>query len=186
MLTNGSSGQVLTSQGTTLAPVWATSASGASSLAAISGTSNAYGGTITTGVLTLTPADATNGGILTNGAQTIAGAKTLTGSLTGNVSGASTIAGFSANLNAQSGATYTLLASDNGKIVTFSNTCTVTVPFLFAGFNCMIVQLGVSANVVTLTGPTNRSGFTKTAGLNAIVTIIELGSSTIISAGDMQ
>jgi hypothetical protein len=50
-------------------------------MGAIAGSSTANGGTITAGVLSLTPADATNGGIVTTGAQTFAGNKTLTGSL---------------------------------------------------------------------------------------------------------
>ena len=48
------------------------------SVTAISGTSNANGATIDNGGnLTLTPADATNGGIVTNGVQTFAGNKTF-------------------------------------------------------------------------------------------------------------
>ena len=164
--------------------------------AAISGTSTANGGTIASGVLTLTPADATYGGVLTNGAQTIAGAKTfsgntsLSGTLTGNATGASTLAGFSANMNAQTGTTYTLTAADNGKIITLNNSgaITLTVPSLFAGFNCMIVQLGAGTVTLTASGTTisNRSSLTKTAGANAIVTLIGLTSTTFISAGDMQ
>ncbi len=52
---------------------------GLSSIGAISGTSNARGATISgTTELILTPADASNGGIVTTGAQTFAGAKTFT------------------------------------------------------------------------------------------------------------
>ena len=43
----------------------------------IGGSSNANGATITAGVLSLTPADGNNGGIVTNGTQTFAGAKTF-------------------------------------------------------------------------------------------------------------
>jgi hypothetical protein len=51
---------------------------GLSSIGAISGTSNAKGATISgTTELILTPADASNGGIVTTGAQTFAGAKTF-------------------------------------------------------------------------------------------------------------
>ena len=53
----------------------------ATTMGAIGGTSTANGGTITAGVLSLTPADATNGGIVNIGAQTFAGNKTLTGTL---------------------------------------------------------------------------------------------------------
>ena len=50
---------------------------GVSSMGSISGTSNANGGTITSGVLNLTVADGTNAGLVTTGAQTLAGAKTF-------------------------------------------------------------------------------------------------------------
>lgn len=55
---------------------------GVNSVTAIAGTSNAAGATISGTTITLTPADATNGGIITNGAQTIAGAKTFTNTTT--------------------------------------------------------------------------------------------------------
>jgi hypothetical protein len=85
-----------------------------------------------------------------------------------------------------------LLSSDNGKVVTLVNgsAITLTVPAgLAAGFNCMIVQKG--AGVVTITPAntvtvTNRSGGTKTGGLNAIVTIISISSDYFITGGDMQ
>ena len=47
------------------------------SVGTIGGSSNANAATITSGVLSLTPADGTNGGIVTNGTQTFAGAKTF-------------------------------------------------------------------------------------------------------------
>lgn len=46
-------------------------------MGAISATSNANGGTISSGVLSLNPADENNGGIITNGTQTITGPKTF-------------------------------------------------------------------------------------------------------------
>ncbi|MEY4097259.1 MAG: hypothetical protein RL170_103 [Bacteroidota bacterium] len=101
-------------------------------------------------------------------------------------------ASIGANLNDQTGTTYTLQSSDNGKVVTLSNASaiTVTVPAgLVTGFNCMIVQKGVGvvtlspANTVTVT---NRSGGTKTGGQNAIVTIISIVSNYFITGGDMQ
>jgi hypothetical protein len=58
---------------------------GLSTIGAISGTSNAKGATISgTTELILTPADATNGGVVTTGAQTFAGAKTFTNTATFN------------------------------------------------------------------------------------------------------
>ena len=159
-------------------------------MGAISGTSTANGATLTSGVLSLTPADATNGGVVTNGTQTIAGDKTFTNAVAGNNTATSTIAGFAATINAQTVATYTLTATDNGKIITFSNACTVTVPStLFAGFNCFLLQAG--AGQVTIAGGTgvtvnNRTAFTKTAGKYAIATILGLNNITFISSGDMS
>ncbi len=124
------------------------------------------------------------------GSKSFSGSTTMQGSLTGNNSNTSTIAGFSANVNTQTGTTYTLVASDNGKIITLSNAAsiTLTVPSLFIGFNCMVVQFGVGKITLTASGSTvsNRSSFTKTAGINAICTLVQLGASSFISAGDME
>ena len=58
---------------------------GLSSIGSISGTSNAKGATISgTTELILTPADATNGGVVTTGSQTFAGAKTFSATTTFN------------------------------------------------------------------------------------------------------
>ena len=75
-------GKVLTSDANGLA-TWV-APSGVSSIGVISGTATSTGATITSGVLNLTPADATNGGILTTGAQTIGGAKTFSNTATFN------------------------------------------------------------------------------------------------------
>ena len=56
-------------------------------VAAISGTSTANGASVTSGVLSLAPADATNGGIVTNGAQIFAGDKTFNNTIIGSISG---------------------------------------------------------------------------------------------------
>ena len=61
-------------------------ASSAISIGAI-GSSNAKGAIIASNVLSLTPADGTNGGIITTGTQTIAGAKTFSSDL--NINGLS-------------------------------------------------------------------------------------------------
>ena len=85
-----------------------------------------------------------------------------------------------------------MLSSDNGKVITLSNASAITLTVasgLGAGFNCMIVQKG--AGIVTLVGAggvtvTNRIGFTKTGGTNAIVTLIAIASNYFVSGGDMQ
>ncbi len=118
------------------------------------------------------------------------GTALFSGNVTGNNTSTSTISGFAANMNVQTGTSYTLLASDNGKIITLNNASPITlnIPSLFAGFNCMIVQLG--AGQVTLnpssTTIANRSNFTKTGGTNAIVTILAISSNSYISSGDMS
>ena len=62
------------------------------SVTAISGTSNANGATISEGNLTLTPASATNGGIVTAGTQTFGGVKTFSSGIVGDLTGNATSA----------------------------------------------------------------------------------------------
>jgi hypothetical protein len=110
-----------------------------------------------------------------------------TGNLTGGNAGTSTISGFGANV-ATISAAYSLSASDNGKIIqsTSASAITVTIPTgLPTGFNCTIVQMG--AGQITFSGTyLNRSGFTKTASQYAVVSIMHLGSNSIIVAGEMS
>ncbi len=155
------------------------------------GTANQVLSTTGSGTLTWTTVSTTADAATLSGTIAInkggTGATTSTDALT-NI-GAAPI---NANLNNQIGTTYTLLSSDNGKVVTLENgsAITLTVPAgLAAGFNCMIVQKG--AGVVTITPAntvtvTNRGGGTKTGGQNAIVTIISIESNKFISGGDMQ
>ncbi len=104
-----------------------------------------------------------------------------TGNLTGGNTSTSTISGFGANVATISGA-YSITASDNGKIIqsTSASALTVTIPAgLPTGFNCTIVQMG--AGQITFSGTyLNRGGFTKTASQYAVVSIMHLGSNSII------
>jgi hypothetical protein len=134
-------------------------------------------GAITAGTWSATAIAIAKGG---TGATTSAAALTNLGA-----------APINANLNNQTGTAYTLLSSDNGKVITLDNTAAIslTVPTgLVAGFNCMIVQKG--AGLVTIAGVgvtvTNRSGGTMTGGQNAIVSLIALTGTYFISGGDMQ
>lgn len=84
----GTSGNVLTSNGTT----WVSQAAsggggGVTSVGAINGSSTANGASITSGVLNLHPADGTNGGVVTTSAQTFAGNKTFSGTINGLIIG---------------------------------------------------------------------------------------------------
>jgi len=68
-------------------PTGATGAAGSNAnitMGAISATANVNGGVISSGVLTLTPADAISGGIITNGTQSIVGSKTFINNLNTN------------------------------------------------------------------------------------------------------
>lgn len=110
-----------------------------------------------------------------------------TGNLTGGNVSTSTISGFAANV-ATISANYPITAADNGKIIqsTSASGITVTIPTgLPTGFNCTIVQMG--AGQITFSGTyLNRSGFTKTASQYAVVSIMHLGSNSIIVAGEMS
>ena len=111
-----------------------------------------------------------------------------TGTLTGGNSSTSSISGFSANINTQSGTTYTIDATDNGKVIqtTGASAITITIPAgLPTGFNCTVIQMG--AGQITFSGTYfNRTGFTKTASQYSVVSILNLGSNNYIVTGEMS
>ncbi len=116
-----------------------------------------------------------------------AGNVSTTGNLTGGNASTSTISGFAANVVTITGA-YSITAADNGKILqsTASSAITVTIPSgLPTGFNCTVVQMG--AGQITFSGTyVNRTGFTKTASQYSVVSILHLGSNSIIVTGEMS
>jgi hypothetical protein len=86
----GTSGQVLTSAGPGAVPTWTTvsgGGSGVTTMAAIGSTPNANGASISGSTLTLQPADASFGGVVTTGAQTFEGTKTFNQNILSNGSG---------------------------------------------------------------------------------------------------
>ena len=117
-----------------------------------------------------------------------AGNISTTGTITGGNSSTSSLSGFGANINTQSGTTYTIDATDNGKVIqtTGASAITITIPNgLPTGFNCTIVQMG--AGQVTFSGTIlNRTGFTKTASQYSVVSILHLGSNSILVTGEMS
>jgi hypothetical protein len=98
------------------------------------------------------------------------------------------ILGFSASKNDQLGTTYTVAASDNGKVVVLNNASAITVDIdtgLPAGFNCSFVQKGVGevsfAGTATVN---NRQSHTKINGQYGVASIVAYDTDTYILAGD--
>ena len=98
------------------------------------------------------------------------------------------ILGFSASKNDQTGTTYTVAASDNGKVVVLDNASAITVDIdtgLPAGFNCSFVQKG--AGQVSFAGTAtvnNRQSHTKINDQYGVACIVAYATDTYILAGD--
>ena len=98
------------------------------------------------------------------------------------------ILGFSASKNDQTGTTYTVAASDNGKVVVLNNASAITVDIdtgLPAGFNCSFVQKG--AGQVSFAGTAtvnNRQSHTKINGQYGVASIVAYVADTFVLAGD--
>ena len=94
-----------------------------------------------------------------------------------------------ADINAQTGTTYTLLEADLGRVITFSNAAAiaVTIPTgLDSGFWCECFQIG--AGQVTFTaGATVNSygGLLSLAGRYAGCTIISVAADSFVISGTM-
>ena len=114
-----------------------------------------------------------------------AGNISTTGALTGGTT--SSLSGFAANITSIS-ANYPITSADNGKVIqsTSASAITITIPTgLPTGFNCTVVQMG--AGQVTFSGTyLNRTGFTKTASQYSVISILHLGSNSIIVTGEMS
>lgn len=102
---------------------------------------------------------------------------------------AQAVSNVSVALNNQTGTTYTLQASDNGKVVTLSNAAaiTLTVPSgLPVGYNVMLVQLGIGQVTVAGSGVTvrHRQSHNKLAGQYAEAVLTVYASNLALFAGD--
>jgi hypothetical protein len=94
-----------------------------------------------------------------------------------------------AEINAQTGTTYTLVAADNGKVITLSNAAAiaVTVPSgLGAGFNCTCIQIGLGQATFTGSGATvnNSNAHTSTSGQFAAATFVAYATNVFLMQGD--
>ena len=116
-----------------------------------------------------------------------AGNISTTGTLTGGNSSTSSLSGFAANV-ASIAANYSITSADNGKVIqsTSASAITVTIPTgLPTGFNCTVVQMG--AGQISFSGTyLNRGGFTKSASQYSVISILHLGSNSIIVTGEMS
>jgi hypothetical protein len=130
-----------------------------------------------------------NAKIYINGIES-SGAVILNSTLSGGNTSQSKLSGFAANYNEISGSAYTLQDSDNGKLILINNSTDInlTIPALFKGFNCMIIQGGLGQVILNSSGSTinNRNAYNKTSGQYAILTIVYISDNIIISGGDMS
>ena len=99
------------------------------------------------------------------------------------------ISNFDASINDQTGTTYTVAASDNGKVVVLDNASAVTVTIpggLGAGFNCSFVQKGAGQVSFSASGTTvnNRQSHTKINAQYGVASIVAYAADTFVLAGD--
>lgn len=93
-------------------------------------------------------------------------------------------------INTQSGTTYTLRSSDNGKVVVFTNgsAVTLTIPSgLGAGFNCSIIQYGAGQVTVSAGAGVTlrlRALANKTSGQYASASLLSVVANEYLFAGD--
>jgi hypothetical protein len=96
----------------------------------------------------------------------------------------------SSAINTLTGTTYSLLTSDNGKVITWNNSSAVTLTIpsgLPVGYNTTIIQIGTGTIGITGSGTTLNSFENKfrTAGQHAAVGIISYSSNVFNIAGGL-
>lgn len=96
----------------------------------------------------------------------------------------------SGNVNNQTGTSYSLVAADNGKLVTMNNASAniLTVPAsLGAGFSCSVMQLGAGQTTIAASSTIlrQRNGL-KCAGQYAIAGVLWLATDTYGIGGDVS
>jgi len=88
-------------------------------------------------------------------------------------------------------ASYSLVAGDNGKIITMNvaSANTLTVPASLAvGFNCTVIQLGAGQTTITASGTTLNSyqGYLKISGQHGSASIVSYTSNVYNVAGSLS
>ncbi len=93
-------------------------------------------------------------------------------------------------VSVQTGTSYTLLESDSGTDINFTNAGGITLtvpPGLGQAFRVGIVQGGAGQITVSATSPVtvnNRQSFTKTAGQYARISLLATAADVFVMAGD--
>lgn len=128
---------------------------------------------------------ATSAGTVTTAAQT---AITSVGTLIGLTANAYILS--SSGIQAKT-ASYTLIAADNGTVITMSvaTANTFTVPAsLPVGFNCTIIQIGAGQTTITASGTTlnSVSSFLKISAQHGSASIISYASNVYNVAGSLS
>ena len=95
----------------------------------------------------------------------------------------------STGFNNQTGATYTIAATDNGKIVTGSVATTFTLPAAAIGFSVTIIQIGTGAITIVASGSDTLNSFGKssfvTAGQWAAVDVVCTATNKWVLFGNL-
>lgn len=100
-------------------------------------------------------------------------------------------ASWSVTVNAQTGTTYTIVAGDNGKVITLSNAAaiTVTVPSgLGANFSCELIQIGAGQVAVSAGASVTVNSYnslTHLAGQHAAATLVAYVADTFNLSGNL-
>lgn len=124
----------------------------------------------------------TQSGLVSTGTQTFGGDKNFAGAVSSN-----SYALNSAALNTQT-TSYTLQASDNGKVVVMNSSTAVnlTVPAgLALGFNCSVIQIGTGQVTLVASSVTlNSSSGLKIAAQHGAVSLLSYSSNVFNVSGN--
>jgi hypothetical protein len=116
---------------------------------------------------------------------TLSGNNVFTGSFQSFSDGS--LSRFSASNKAITADYYTILQSDNGKVLVFdyNSVVTCTVPNnISIGFNCLVVQIGDGQVILQGDHLSNRLGHTKLVGKYSLATLLKPIDGTVILSGD--
>ncbi len=103
--------------------------------------------------------------------------------------GGNVLKNFDASIHDLATTAYTLVASDNGKVIklTSGSPITLTLPSgLGQGFNCTVIQYGTGQITFTVSGSAlyNRQSHTKTAAQYAVTGLVSCSADVFVLAGD--